>query len=82
MISETGVLEHNLPSTNLLQQISSQHQNLGVGPKALDSSQISHSLLVVLGRRHDLKHMKRRPRHVMPNHFQIDELQKRRRLKI
>lgn len=82
MISLINTGEHSMSSMDLLQQISSQHQNLSIGPKALDSSQISHPLLMVFGRRHDLEYMERRPRHVMPDHLQIDELQQRRRLEI
>jgi hypothetical protein len=57
MISLINTREYSMSWTDLLQQISSQHQNLSVGPKALDSSQISHSLLMVFGRRHDLEYV-------------------------
>lgn len=46
---------------DLFQKIGGQHENLGVVPKALHSAQVSHPLLVILGRRHDLEDMERGP---------------------
>lgn len=59
----------------LFEKICCEHENLGVGAEALYCSKVPHALLVILGRGHDLEDMERRPRHVMPDHLQIHELQ-------
>ena len=64
--------------TYFFQEVCSQHQDFGIRTKALDSTKISHSLLVIFGRRHDFEYMKRGPRHIVANHFQIYELQQSR----
>lgn len=43
--------------SDLLQQVGRQHQHLSIRTKALNSSQVSHPLLMILWRRHDLEHM-------------------------
>lgn len=46
---------------HLFQKIGRQHENFSILPKALHSAQVSHPLLVILGRGHDLEDMKRGP---------------------
>lgn len=71
-----------LKDTHLLQQIRCQHENLRVRPEALHSSKISHALLVIFGRRHDLENVEGRPRHVVADHLQVYQLEERRGLDI
>jgi hypothetical protein len=64
--------------THLLQQVSSQHEDLGVRAEALHGPQVSNALLVVLGGGHDLKDVEGGPRHVVSEHLQVDELEEGR----
>jgi hypothetical protein len=67
---------------HLFQEVGSKHQNFSVRTEALDRTQIPNPFLVVLWRGHDLEDMKGGPRHVVAEHFKIDELQQGRCLDI
>lgn len=60
---------------NLLQQICRQHQDFCVRAETLDGSQVANPLLYIFGGGHDLKDMEGSPGHIMPEHFEVDELQ-------
>lgn len=68
--------------THLLEQIGGEHEDLCVGAEALDGAEVADALLVVLWRRHDLEHVERGPRHVVAQHFQVDELEEGRGLDV
>lgn len=69
-------------SAYLLQEVCSQHENLGIRAEALHGGEIAHPLLVRLLGRHDLENMERCPGHVMTDHFEVHELQEGRGLDV
>lgn len=48
---------------------------MSIRAEALDCAEISNALLVVLRRRHHLQDVERCPRHVVPHHLEVDELE-------
>src|SRR5688572_31786373 len=69
-------------ATDLLQQVGRQHEDFSIWSKALHSSEVAYALLVILGRRHDLKDVEGGPRHVVADHLEVDELEQGRSLDI
>jgi len=59
----------------LLKQVLGQHQDLGVWTEGLDSSEIADAFLQVLLAGHDFEDVERGPRHVVAEHFEVDELE-------
>lgn len=67
---------------HLLQKICSEHQDFCIRAKTLDCPKITNSFLVVFGGRHDLKYVKRGPRHIVAKHLKIYKLQQRRSFQV